>query len=298
MAFSNIDQETGANSPLSANDYQNNPTRNYLPIAFRKVSAFRLSSAYERESAPACCRSRLMCATTAWICSRRSRSISTRRSSTTENQSVGLLAKWRRDFAPMRARLILGADFDLVRARAARTPSVTTTRGAAPCASILQFSNAGAHLRLRRDLPRRVPLRARRDLAYRAAAADGRAALRSPQLRFRQQHRGAGLDSSGRRDLYSLSSRLRPGSRHRPHVQHWSPKLGATYALAANTHMFVSYTHGFRAPSEGDLFRPAFGANAAEAQAAAQGSLGLKPIKADQVEAGLRGLVGRCRTTS
>ena len=44
LAFSRIDQETGANSPLTLNDYLNNPTRNYLPIAFRKVSALRLSS--------------------------------------------------------------------------------------------------------------------------------------------------------------------------------------------------------------------------------------------------------------
>jgi outer membrane receptor protein involved in Fe transport len=74
--------------------------------------------------------------------------------------------------------------------------------------------------------------------------------------------------------------------------EHWSPKLGATYALTPNAHAFVSYNHGFRAPSEGDLFRPSFGANATAALAQMRSSLALKPIKADQYEIGLRGLAG------
>jgi outer membrane receptor protein involved in Fe transport len=71
-----------------------------------------------------------------------------------------------------------------------------------------------------------------------------------------------------------------------------SPKLGATYALGVNTSAYAAYTRGFRAPSEGDLFRPAFGANQAAARAQMQSSLGLKPIKADQFEVGLRGMIG------
>ena len=35
-----------------------------------------------------------------------------------------------------------------------------------------------------------------------------------------------------------------------------SPKLGATYAIDADTHVFMSYNHGFRVPSESQLFRP------------------------------------------
>jgi outer membrane receptor protein involved in Fe transport len=71
-----------------------------------------------------------------------------------------------------------------------------------------------------------------------------------------------------------------------------SPKVGATYQINAETSTYLAYTHGFRVPSEGDLFRPAFGATPAAAQAQMQSSLGLKPIKANQIEAGLRGSVG------
>lgn len=74
--------------------------------------------------------------------------------------------------------------------------------------------------------------------------------------------------------------------------KHVSPKLGATYAITKDTHVFAGYTHGFRAPSEGNLFRPSVGASAAAANASAAASSTLKPIKADQLEVGLRGNVG------
>ncbi len=48
-SVSKIDQETGANSPVTLGDYLNNPTRNNLPIAFRKVSAVRISVVYVRQ---------------------------------------------------------------------------------------------------------------------------------------------------------------------------------------------------------------------------------------------------------
>jgi hypothetical protein len=53
VSASNIDQHTGANSPLVLRDYINNPTRSYLPIAFRKVQAFRLSSLRNASGSPA-----------------------------------------------------------------------------------------------------------------------------------------------------------------------------------------------------------------------------------------------------
>jgi outer membrane receptor protein involved in Fe transport len=74
--------------------------------------------------------------------------------------------------------------------------------------------------------------------------------------------------------------------------QHVSPKLGATYRVAGDTHIYAAYNHGFRAPSEGQLFRPAAATTAAAAQAFVQSALGLKPIKADQAELGVRGVSG------
>ena len=49
FAASKVDQETGANSALPDAVYRNDPTQNYRPIAYRKVDAMRLSSAWERE---------------------------------------------------------------------------------------------------------------------------------------------------------------------------------------------------------------------------------------------------------
>jgi iron complex outermembrane recepter protein len=45
--------------------------------------------------------------------------------------------------------------------------------------------------------------------------------------------------------------------------------------------VFAAYGHGFRAPSEGQLFR----------QGRAQNTMGLRPVKADNFEVGVRGLV-------
>jgi outer membrane receptor protein involved in Fe transport len=72
---------------------------------------------------------------------------------------------------------------------------------------------------------------------------------------------------------------------------HVSPKLGATYALTKDTHVFAAFNHGFRAPSEGQLFRPSAAATAAAAQVLARSALGLQPIKVNQFEAGLKGLL-------
>src|SRR5207253_8740407 len=73
------------------------------------------------------------------------------------------------------------------------------------------------------------------------------------------------------------------------HFSRASPKLGATYALNPHTHAYASYNFGFRAPSEGQLYRAGNDATAANAVAKARLLTALKPIKANQVEVGLRG---------
>jgi iron complex outermembrane receptor protein len=68
-----------------------------------------------------------------------------------------------------------------------------------------------------------------------------------------------------------------------------SPKFGTTYELTKNVSLYGSYNRGFRVPSEGQLFRAGTGTSASLAQERAVVALGLKPIKADQYELGLRG---------
>ena len=59
---------------------------------------------------------------------------------------------------------------------------------------------------------------------------------------------------------------------------HLSPKLGVTHTISESVNMFASYRHAFRVPSESQLFR----------QGAAENTVDLTPVKADQFEVGVR----------
>jgi outer membrane receptor protein involved in Fe transport len=63
---------------------------------------------------------------------------------------------------------------------------------------------------------------------------------------------------------------------------HVSPKIGVTYEFDPAVNVFVSYRHGFRAPSQGQLFR----------QGSSLNTVGLQPVKADNYEVGVRGRIG------
>ncbi|MFN5142572.1 MAG: TonB-dependent receptor, partial [Burkholderiales bacterium] len=76
----------------------------------------------------------------------------------------------------------------------------------------------------------------------------------------------------------------------------WVPKLGMVYQLSAQSQWYASYNHGFRTPSESQLFRGgrsasggSLSARQAEAQALFNAASQLKAIKAEQLEWGLRG---------
>ena len=100
------------------------------------------------------------------------------------------------------------------------------------------------------------------------------------------------IDAGLRADFsgYSYTSRLAPldtGAHRRPanttrSYVHLSPKLGVTLALDSATSVFASYRHGFRAPSQGQLFQ----------QSSAANTVDLAPVKVDAFEVGLRGRLG------
>ncbi len=113
LGYSHVDQETGANAPLVRADYQNNPTLNYHAIAYRKVDALRLSAAWEQESGDT------LVSITPYLRDNSMELLASFTLSfdptvyTSQNRSFGVLAKWRRDFPSMRARLIAGLDLDI-----------------------------------------------------------------------------------------------------------------------------------------------------------------------------------------
>ena len=279
--FSNIDQQTAGSSAISLNDYQNNPRANYTPISLRRVQAFRLSSAYEREQGDSLLsitpyyRNDSMDLLANWSLGYDPTIY------TTENQSFGALIKYRQDFAPMRARLIIGLDLD--RSPGSRVENAITTTGT---------GSGYTRLYTGYTMGERVY---DYDVTYQGVAPYMHGEI-SPLEALRVT---AGL----RYDLVSYhyanrlgSAPVLAGGRYYGQVadtdidyHHLSPKLGATYAFSKTLNAFAAYNHAFRTPSEGQLFRPAAASTAAAAMVAADAARQLKPIKVDSYEIGLRG---------
>ena len=263
--FSRIDQTDP--SAISLSDFRSNPEVNYNPVATRSVRVFRLSSAFEKVSGATLfsvtpfVRGNSMEIVPSWMLSYDPVWYRTGHS------SLGVLAKVRRDFEPLRARVIAGVDVDYSPgSRVERTiiPERVgrTVRSYAAGDTVYDY-----------------------DVAFRGVSPYLQAEA-SPTERLRLVA-GLRYDHMG----YDYDSRLAPleTGKHRrpadasPRYDHLSPKLGATYEAAAALNLYASYGHGFRAPSEGQLFR----------QGQAESSVDLRPVRADSYEAGLRGRVGR-----
>jgi iron complex outermembrane recepter protein len=264
LAGSNIDQQDVP--ALTRDEYLARSTVNKAPIATREVKALRVAATIERQQGPS------LWSVTPYL----------RRNDLSllpywqlgydpaiwneRVNSAGLLAKYRRDFAPMRARLIVGADVDYSPGSFTEDAiSVTKTGPAftayAPRARLYDY-----------------------DVTYRAISPYVHTEL-SPATRLRVDA-GLRYDVSG----YEYENKLTAvdtGSHRRPasttvDYRHLSPKLGLTYDVSPTLNVFASYRHGFRAPSQGDLFR----------QGATLNTVGLEPVRANSFEAGVRGGVG------
>lgn len=267
FSASNIDQQTAGLSYLSRADYLANPRLNYAPISYRAVGAYRLSTSYETErdgalvSLTPYARYDNMDILPNWSLSYDPTVYNTR------NASLGLLAKWRRDFAPQRTRLILGMDLDYSpgsrneqRISTAKTGSIYTSYALGPTIYDydVTFEAVSPYAQLQWSPLERLRVTA---------------GVRADAMRYDYSNYLGALDTGNWR---------RPASTVRDY-RHLSPKLGATWALAPDHHLFAAYGHGFRAPSESQLFR----------QGSALDTVDLKPVKADNYEAGARGRSGR-----
>ncbi|WP_018990042.1 TonB-dependent receptor [Aromatoleum toluclasticum] len=283
LGFSEIDQDTGANSPLVREDYKHDPTRNYLPIAFRKVSALRLSSSFEHETADS------LLSITPYV---RDNSMDLLASfalrfdpslAETRNQSYGLMAKWRQDFVPMRARLIAGIDLDVSPGSRRENRVNATTRGSGASQEFIAYTLGP------RIYDYDVEYRGISPYLHGEISPTDRlrltAGLRYDDMRytFRNDFAAGVVQVGG--SFYGQAADTTVSFRRA------TPKLGATYALSQDTHLFASYNQGFRAPSESQLFRPSRATSRESALALAQSALELDAIRADQIELGVRGVV-------
>jgi outer membrane receptor protein involved in Fe transport len=241
---------------------------NLAPIAYRKVKALRASTEVAREadrtlwSFTAYGRSNDMQLLPTWQLTYDPQTYETR------NTSAGFLARYRRDFAPLRARLIIGVDGD-------RSPG----RFVAMRANVARGGAFGAW-----ESYTDGETQYDYDVMYHALSPYVHAEL-SPMSRLRLDV-GVRSDFSG----YDYRTRLAPvdtGTHRRPgsttvSYAHLSPKLGAALDLGAGQSVFASYRQGFRAPSQGQLFT----------QNSAARTVDLEPVTVSSWEAGLRGHAG------
>jgi len=268
LALSRIDQQTAGSSTLTAADYRENPTANYTPISFRNVRAARLSAAYERAGG------RTLLSITPFARWNEMELLPNWSLTydptvyTTGHRSAGLLAKYRIDLDELRTRVITGVDVDY-------SPGFRDEDRIAPTRNGEVFASYATAERVY-DY----------DVTFRGVSPYLQAQV-SPTDRL---HVTAGLryDALG----YDYDNHLdatQTGRYRRPEdtevtYRHLSPKLGATYELGSGLSAFASYANGFRAPSEGQLFRQGQSVN----------TVGLEPVEAHSVEAGARGmLIGR-----
>lgn len=294
LGYTRIDQQTGANSALTPFEYENTPTVNARPVAYRKVEALRISANLDTDlgndtllSLTPYFRHNSMDLNGSYNFS--TAATGDPRIEKTNVNSLGLLLKWRRDFAgAMRPRLIAGLDLDYSPGKRIEDAlSFTGCNVAGTATSAQKFTCYAVGPRIY-DY----------DVSYHSA---------SPYLHFEfsaaeNLHLTAALryDSMG----YKASNNLAAGDLVFGAKHYWqnagssrsfsraSPKLGANFALTPATHVYASYNQGFRAPGEGNLFRAGHDTTAARAQTRATDALQLQPIVAEQYELGLRGDAG------
>ena len=262
LAGSNINQSEAAS--LTQGQFDARAETNPSPIAYRKVQALRYSTAIEKDNGKSLisltpyARHNVLDIMPSWQLTFNQQIWDTR------NNSVGLLAKYRRDFEPMRTRVIVGADLDYSPGSFVANKITSTASG-----GIFKTYSTGEK---QYDY----------EVTYRQASPYVHTEL-SPIRRLRLDA-GVRYDASG----YVYDTKLDPqstGRWRRPadttvNYARVSPKLGATLDISRSLNLFGSYREGFRAPGQSQLFQQ--GSNASS-------TVGLKPVTAKSIEGGARG---------
>ena len=264
-SFSMIDQQTAGASALSADDFRDRPEINYTPISYREVRAFRASSAYEHTGdsyslgVTGFVRWNDMEMLPNWSLTYDPAI------SETGHASAGALLRYRRNIAPIAGSITFGMDAEYSpgahrewAVQPTRTDGVFTDfeRGETLYDYDVAFSALSPYVQL---------------VSSPFSVLHLTAGLRFDRLAYDYDN-ALGVLQEGRH--------RRPASTEVSYT-HLSPKVGATLELTPSLNVFAAYGHGFRAPSEGQLFR----------QGRATNTLALDPVKANNVEVGARARV-------
>lgn len=294
LGYTRIDQQTGANSALTPYEYENTPTVNARPVAYRKVEALRLSTNLDRDLGDSTLLSITPYFRHNYMDLNGSYNFSTAatgdpRIEKTDVKSLGFLLKWRKDFpGVLRPRVIAGYDFDYSPGR--RTEDAINFNGCTVAATATSAQKFNCYTIGQRIYDY--------DVTYQSSSPYLHVEI-SPVERMR-------LTAAVRYDAmsYRASNNLAVGDLVVGTKHYWqnagsaqsfsriSPKLGLSYALTSTTYIHASYNQGFRAPGESNLFRAGHDTTLARAQTKASEALQLKPIVAEQYEVGLRGDAG------
>lgn len=298
VGFTNIDQQTGANSPLPQPLYLSRPTINLLSPAYRKVQALRISSEFEKRFGDGLLvltpyfRDNQMDLNGSYNFS------SDPRMEKTQSYSIGLLSKWRQDFPEfLRSRIILGLDLESSPGKRTedalnfsvagvnafkkdiRTGALSTTAGA--------YTNYAGYTVGNRIYDYDVTFRSASPYLHTEISPLEKLRVtvgaRYDLLKYEFENNISSSVSSNNGTSFGQAA-SNSKSFHR-----LSPKLGATYELTPNHSIYGSYNQGFRIPSESQLFRGGGNANPTIARSRAENALLLKPMKADEFELGVRG---------
>ncbi len=271
---SDIDQQTAGSSKLSEDDYKHDPTKNYYGVSYRDVTALRLSTNYEQEYGNSLLtitpyfRDNEMEYLPNWSFTY-DPSIKK-----TENQSFGLMLKHRTDFEPYRTRLIVGMDYDYSPG-SRKEHYFDSTKNADGIYDYyikrdkiydydVDYTGISPYIHVETSPVEQLRLTA--GLRYDNVEYDYDNNMSSGFFRYYP-------------DSMRFSLKINRPDDDTVSFEHWSPKIGATWAFNKNLNGFISYRNSFRVPSEGQLFRP--GSN--------QASLDLDPVEVDSYEIGLRG---------
>ncbi|MFM7502791.1 MAG: TonB-dependent receptor [Betaproteobacteria bacterium] len=302
IGMTSIDQETGANSTLPMALYLEDPTVNLRSPAYRKVDALRFSSAFEHDLGGG-----QQLSLTPYL--RRNKMdlngsynfTGDARIEDTEVFSAGLQATYRRDFHDAyRSRLIVGLDLDRSPSKRLETKITLSSQIDARASTSSDASLRGLYTQYTG-----YSLGARMydyEVNYRNLSPYAHWEFSPlPAMRLsaglRRDQSSYTMDNQANPGYFTVAGReyYLPASAEADFAR-WVPKLGMVYQLSAQSQWYASYNHGFRTPSESQLFRGgrsasggSLSARQAEAQALFNAASQLKAIKAEQLEWGLRG---------
>lgn len=297
LSFSRVDQQHVGK--LSAGELDATPRANNVPFSYRKVDALRLSTAYEKETANA------LLSFTPYIRDNSMEIIPNwsvgydPNQYVTKNKSFGFLSKYRHDFEPMRARVIVGLDFDYSPGSrdedSIRLNKLTNAYGG----TTYSLNTAVMPVQI---YDYDVTFRGISPYAHGEISLTDKlrlnAGLRYDDMQYDYKNHfnnGAAAATQGVVGAFPANGWYGHAASTQVSYSHWGPKLGATYAFNDSLNGFAAYSNSFRTPSESQVFRGSRESTAIKAQAAAESLLNLKPVIVDNLELGLRGKSGVVR---